>query len=343
MIEWNEHQFQGGPMVSEALIAELLPRAFDSTGKAEGEGKVREWWNLPGGQRFLATTDRISAFDRVLAAVPFKGQVLNELSAFWFRACADIMPNHLVSLPDPNCAVVRGAEPLSVEVIVRGYITGVTSTALWRRYELGERTIYGQAFPDGLRKNQKLPAPVITPTTKGGPTGHDERLEPREVVEKGYVGARLWKQVEEAALALFARGTDIAAKAGLILVDTKYEFGLTPDDSLMLIDEVHTPDSSRFWLASSYGERFEAGLEPESRDKEFVRLFYAELGYRGDGEIPKLDDSVWIKTSLLYQELYEKLTGLPFVPASYPAAPRVLRALEASRTLGAARTEGAKS
>ncbi len=320
-------------MVSEALIAELLSRAFDGTGKAEGEGKVREWWSLPGGRRFLATTDRISAFDRVLAAIPFKGQVLNELSAFWFRACADIVPNHLVSLPDPNCAVVQGAEPLPVEVIVRGYITGVTSTALWRRYELGERTIYGQHFPEGLRKNQKLPAPIITPTTKGGPTGHDERLEPREVVEKGYVEAKLWKRVVDGALALFARGTEIAAKAGLILVDTKYEFGLAPDGSLMLIDEVHTPDSSRFWLASSYDERFEAGREPESRDKEFVRLFYAERGYRGDGEIPRLDDSVWIKTSLLYQELFEKLTGLPFIPASYPAAPRVLRALEASRDI----------
>jgi len=319
-------------MVSEALIAELLPQAFSGTGCAEGEGKVREWWDLGDGTRFLATTDRISAFDRVLAHVPFKGQVLNELSAFWFRECADIISHHLVSMPDPNCAIVRSASPLPVEVIVRGYITGVTSTALWRRYELGERTIYGQKFPDGLRKNQRLPGPVITPTTKGGPTGHDERLEPDEVVTKGYMPTHLWERVKKAAYALFSRGTEIAAHAGLILVDTKYEFGLAPDGALLLIDEVHTPDSSRFWLASSYEERFKAGLEPENRDKEFVRLCYAERGYRGDGVPPELDKSVWIKTSLLYQELYEKLTRLPFVPASYPAQLRVLRALKAARS-----------
>lgn len=316
-------------MVSESLIEELLPLAFGGTGKAEGEGKVREWWRLDGRRRFLATTDRLSAFDRVLAAVPFKGQVLNELSAFWFRATKDIVANHLVSLPDPNCAVVEEASPLPIEVIVRGYITGVTSTALWRRYELGERVIYGQRFPEGMRKNEKLPHPVITPTTKGGPTGHDERLEPREVVEKGYLDAELWTRVQDAAFALFARGTEVAARAGLILVDTKYEFGLAEDGSLLLIDEVHTPDSSRFWLASSYDERFEAGLEPESKDKEFVRLFYAEKGYRGEGEPPKLSDSVWVKTSRLYQELYERLTGQTFVPASYPAQARVLKALDA--------------
>jgi phosphoribosylaminoimidazole-succinocarboxamide synthase len=292
---------------------------------------VREWWRLDGGRRFIATTDRLSAFDRVLAAVPFKGQVLNELSAFWFRLTADIVANHLVSVPDPNCAVVREASPLPVEVIVRGYITGVTSTALWRRYELGERTIYGRHFPEGMLKNEKLPQPIMTPTTKGGPTGHDERLEPREVVEKGYLDAKVWGRVQDAAFALFERGTGVAARAGLILVDTKYEFGLAGDGSLLLIDEVHTPDSSRFWLASSYGERFESGREPESRDKEFVRLFYAEKGYRGDGEPPKLSDSVWAETSRLYQELFEKLTGQPFVPASYPAGPRVLRALDLVR------------
>ncbi len=318
-------------MVSESLIEGLLPLAFVGTGRAEGEGKVREWWRLDGGRRFIATTDRLSAFDRVLAAVPFKGQVLNELSAFWFRLTADIVANHLVSVPDPNCAVVKETSPLPVEVIVRGYITGVTSTALWRRYELGERSIYGRHFPEGMRKNEKLPQPIMTPTTKGGPTGHDERLDPREVVEKGYLDAKVWGRVQDAAFALFDRGTEVAARAGLILVDTKYEFGLADDGSILLIDEVHTPDSSRFWLASSYGERFESGREPESRDKEFVRLFYAEKGYRGDGEPPKLSDSVWAETSRLYQELFEKLTGRSFVPASYPAGPRVLGALELVR------------
>jgi len=318
-------------MVSEDLVRQLMTIAFRGTGKADGEGKVREWWELLGNKRLIATTDRISAFDRVLAAVPFKGQILNELSAFWFRRTEDIIANHLLSLPDPNCSVVEETRPLPIEVVVRGYITGVTSTALWRRYELGERIIYGQRFPEGMRKNEKLPHPVITPTTKGGPSGHDERLEPREVVEKGYLDAAIWNDVQDAAFALFSRGTDCAKRAGLILVDTKYEFGIAPDGSLMLIDEVHTPDSSRFWLASSYEERFEAGLEPESRDKEFVRLFYSELGYLGDGDIPNLPASVWIRTSLLYQELYEKLTGLAFVPCSYPAEERIMRIIIESK------------
>ena len=283
--------------------------------------------------RFIATTDRLSAFDRVLARVPFKGQVLNELSAFWFRQTADIIENHLISVPDSNCSVVREARPLPVEVVVRGYITGVTSTALWRRYELGERVIYGQRFPEGMRKNQKLPRPIITPTTKGGPTGHDERLEPREVVEKGYLDTRTWSAVQDATIALFERGTEVAARAGLILVDTKYEFGLNPDGTLMLIDEVHTPDSSRFWLASSYAERFEAGQEPESRDKEFVRLAYAEKGYRGDGDPPRMPDILWVQASLVYQELYERLTGMDFVPSAYPVEGRVLEALARERAV----------
>jgi len=216
-------------------------------------------------------------------------------------------------------------------VIVRGYITGVTSTALWRRYELGERYIYGQYFPEGLQKTKRLVKPIITPTTKGGPTGHDERLQPKEVVEKGYLDAATWNKVQDASFALFARGTEYAAHAGLILVDTKYEFGILSDQTLVLIDEVHTPDSSRYWEASSYAERFEAGLEPENKDKEFIRLFYAEHGYRGDGEPPQLSDELWVKTSLLYQELYERLTRQSFVPASYPAEARVLAALEMAK------------
>ena len=320
-------------MVPEDLIQMLLPIAFSGTGRAEGNGKVREWWELEHSTRFIATTDRLSAFDRVLAHVPFKGQVLNELSAFWFRQTADIIDNHLISVPDPHCSVVRLAKPLPIEVVVRGYITGVTSTALWRRYELGERVIYGQRFPEGMRKNQKLPRPIITPTTKGGQTGHDERLEPREVVEQGCLDAHTWSAVQDAAIALFERGTEVAIRAGLILVDTKYEFGLKPDGRLMLIDEVHTPDSSRFWLASSYAERFEAGQEPESRDKEFVRLAYAEKGYRGEGEPPRMPDALWVQASLIYQDLYERLTGMDFVPSAYPVEGRVLEALARERAV----------
>jgi phosphoribosylaminoimidazole-succinocarboxamide synthase len=307
--------------------------AFDSCDiKFSGKesGKVRDWYPLGGGKRLIVTTDRLSAFDRVLAAVQYKGQVLNQLSAWWFKNTADIIGNHLLSVPDPNASVVREVQPLPVEVIVRGYITGVTTTALWYRYSLGERSVYGYDFPDGLQKNRPLPQAIITPTTKGGPTGHDERLTCAEVVEQGYLDAATWATVSKAALALFARGQERAAKAGLILVDTKYEFGRTPDGTILLIDEVHTPDSSRYWKAGSYDERLAAGLEPESFDKEFVRMAYATLGYRGDGPVPAVPDSLWEETSALYRGAYELLTGTAFQPGEYPVGPRLERNLLAA-------------
>jgi len=208
-------------------------------------GKVRDWYPLGDGKRLIVTTDRLSAFDRALAAVAYKGQVLNQLAAWWFDATADIIGNHVVSMPDPNAIVALDVEPLPIEVIVRGYITGVTSTALWYRYSLGERSIYGYDFPEGLRKNQPLPFPIVTPTTKGGPTGHDERLSCAEVVGQGHLDEATWTIVHSAALALFARGQERAKAAGLALVDTKYEFGRAPDGSILLIDEVHTPASRR--------------------------------------------------------------------------------------------------
>jgi len=292
-----------------------LPRA--------GSGKVREWWGLPEGRRLIVTTDRLSAFDRVLGELPWKGQVLNELSAFWFGVTSDIVPNHLLSVPDPAAQVVLEAEPFPVEVIVRGYITGVTSTALWRRYELGERRIYGHDFPEGLVKNGALPRAIITPTTKGGPTGHDERLTPAEVVDQGYLDRATWAVVTEAALALFARGQELARKAGLVLVDTKYEFGRAPDGRVLLIDEVHTPDSSRFWRLAGLEERLAEGLEPESMDKERIRLAYAERGYRGEGEPPELPPAIWEETSRLYRDVYEALTGESFRPAPGSLAERL--------------------
>jgi len=211
-----------------------------------------------------------------------------------------------------------------VEVIVRGYITGVTSTALWHRYLLGEREIYGYTFHDGLRKNEQLPEPIITPTTKGGPTGHDERLTCAEVVEKGLLNAKTWEQVQSAALAIFKRGQEVAHKAGLILVDTKYEFGLTDDDSVILIDEVHTPDSSRFWRDETYVDRFVSGIEPENFDKELVRIAYADKGYRGDGEPPVMPTELWASASERYITIYEMLTGETFNAGSYPIETRLL-------------------
>ncbi len=287
-------------------------------------GKVRESFALPDRRRLLVTTDRLSAFDRILTAVPFKGQVLNQLSAFWFEQTRDIIPNHVLDVPDPNVLLAAECELFPIEVIVRGYISGVTKTALWYRYSLGERTIYGYDFPDGLQKNDALPTPIITPTTKGET---DERITCAEVTERGLLDAATWAQVQAAALAIFARGQAIARQGGLILVDTKYEFGRAPDGRVMLIDEVHTPDSSRFWVAETYEERRAAGEEPDNFDKEFLRLWYAERGYRGEGEPPAPTNELITQVSQRYIACYEKLTGKPFAPGAYPAEERITKAL----------------
>ena len=312
--------------ISHALTAVDVAWPYERS-----RGKVRDLFSLPDGRRLIVTTDRLSAFDRVLMAVPFKGQVLNQLSAFWFERTAGLIPNHLLALPDPNISLVRGCETLPVEVVVRGYITGTTQTALWVRYSLGEREIYGYRFPEGMEKNQPLPEPIITPTTKAAAGQHDERLTCAEVVEKGLLDAETWEQVQASALALFRQGQEVARQSGLILVDTKYEFGRAPDGSVMLIDEVHTPDSSRFWRADSFSERLAAGQEPENFDKEFLRLWYAERGYRGDGDPPPATDDLKIQVSQRYIALYEMLTGRPFDPGAYPAGPRVEAALQAYR------------
>ena len=199
-------------------------------------GKVRDIFHLPGGRLALVTTDRLSAFDRILTAIPYKGQVLNQLSDFWFDATSDLIPNHIIAVPDPNMSVVHACEALPVEVIVRGYITGVTQTALWYRYSLGERHIYGYQFPDGMQKNQPLPEPIITPTTKGRAGEHDERITCAEVVGRGLLDADTWDQIQAAALAIFSRGQALAQRGGLILVDTKYEFGRSQDGTVMIID-----------------------------------------------------------------------------------------------------------
>ena len=298
------------------------------------DGKVRVSFALPadagGGRRLFVTTDRLSAFDRVIAGVPYKGQVLNQLAAWWFAQTVDIVPNHVLEIPDPNVLVARSAHPLPVEVVVRGYITGVTSTSLWQQYADGARTIYGHPFPDGLRKNTALPYALVTPTTKAEHGGHDEPITVAEVVEHGLVEPKMWGQTVEAALQLFRRGQQVAAEAGLILADTKYEFGIDEHGSLLLIDEMHTPDSSRYWVADSYHQRLTAGEEPESLDKEVVRRALLATGYRGDGEPPVLPDEVWQQTSARYIDAYERLTGTPFQPGAYPVGPRILEHLHVS-------------
>lgn len=291
-------------------------------------GKVRVAYELPDDRMLFITTDRLSAFDKVVAAVPYKGQVLNQLAAWWFATSGHIVANHAISEPDPNALIAVAARPLPVEVVIRGHITGVTSTSLWKRYAEGQRVLYGHHLPDGLRKNQELPTPLITPTTKAEAGAHDEALTCAEVTELGLLDPKLWARVQEVALALFDHGIVTARKAGLILADTKYEFGLAPDGSLLLIDEVHTPDSSRFWEADSYDDRMRAGEEPESLDKEVVRRALADTGYKGDGPAPVLPDSVWSETSTRYQRAFTRLTASKFEAGASPIADRIKKNLE---------------
>ena len=322
-------------MISQHELAELIPQALNETNlplAGKKRGKVRDWYDLPDGQRLIVTTDRLSAFDRILYRVPYKGQVLNQLSAWWFEQTKDIIPNHIISLPDPNASLVTKVDPIMVEVVVRGYITGVTSTALWYRYSLGEREIYGYTFPDGLRKNEALPEPIITPTTKAE-SGHDERLTVKEVVDKGLLDDKTWEEVQAAALAIFKRGQQVAAKAGLILVDTKYEFGRTPDGKVVLIDEVHTPDSSRYWKADSYRVSFAIGQESENFDKELVRRAYIERGYQGEGTPPELAPQLWAAVSQRYMSIYEMLSDEKFDPGKYPVEPRLRENLKTAGIL----------
>ena len=312
-------------------VAPFLDVDLDLLDRRDGKVRVSYAFGIDPAsgerRRLFVTTDRLSAFDRIIAGVPYKGQVLNQLAAWWFERTADLVDNHVLSVPDPNVLVAREASPLPVEVIVRGYITGVTSTSLWRQYADGARIIYGHPFPDGLRKNTALPYALVTPTTKGSAGSHDVPLSVAEVAEQGHVEPKLWGRVVETALLLFRRGQQVAADAGLVLADTKYEFGTAADGTLLLIDEVHTPDSSRYWVAATYEERLAAGEEPESLDKEVVRRALLDAGYQGDGEPPALDPSVWLAASQRYIDAFERLTGTAFVPGTYPVQPRIEEAL----------------
>lgn len=312
-------------MLTHSELLDAIPTALagvDLPGLGPKQpGKVRDSYTI-AGRRILITTDRVSAFDRVLGLIPFKGQVLNQLSAWWFEQTRDLVANHLLAVPDPNVTIAREAKPLPVEVVVRGYITGVTKTSLWMLYAGGERRPYGLDLPAGLRKNDPLPQPLITPTTKAAFGGHDERLTRFEIIERNLVAEPLWTQVESVALALFARGQQVAREAGLILVDTKYEFGLI-EGELALIDEIHTPDSSRFWTRESYG----SSGEPEHFDKEVLRQWFTARGYHGDGEPPPMPPDFVADVAARYLAAYERLTRRPFEPAEQPAAERIERNL----------------
>lgn len=291
-------------------------------------GKVRERYLISGGNLVLITTDRISAFDMVLGHIPYKGQVLNLLSEFWFDQTEDIIPNHKLAVPDPNVMIVKKAEPVPVEVVVRGYMSGVTITSIWGSYQRGERTIYGIPFRDGYRKGDKLDEPIITPTSKAL-TGHDERLTEREIIEKGIVDKDVWQIIREAALATFKRGQEISEQQGFLLLDTKMEFGFDENGKPILVDELFTPDSSRFVVSDNYLERLGKGEELDHYDKEYFRLAYQrDLGFSGEGLIPRMPLNLKDELSRRYITLFEGLTGKPFEIYQEPIEERIVNNLE---------------
>ena len=279
-------------------------------------GKVRENYDLPDGRRVIIATDRLSAFDIILTAIPFKGQVLTQIARHWFEATKDLCPNHVIEYPDPNVVVAKRLTIMPVEVVVRDYLAGTTGTSLWTMYKKGRREMYGHTFPDGLRENQKLPQTIITPTTKAFDAGHDEELTAAQIVERGLLTQAQWDEVTAKALALFARGREMAAERGLILVDTKYEFGFDEAGNIILADEIHTPDSSRYWFAASYPERYEAGQRPESFDKDFVRSWVTQRCDPYKDAIPEIPAEVVLEAARIYIEAFETITGQTFqVPA----------------------------
>ena len=288
-------------------------------------GKVRDNYDLGDGRRIIIATDRLSAFDRIITAIPLKGQVLTQLARFWFDATRDVCPNHVIEYPDPNVLVCRRLAIMPVEIVVRDYLTGTTGTSIWPMYRAGRREIYGIRFPEGLRENQKLPATIITPTTKAVDGGHDEPITPDEITGRGLLTQQQWLEITELALGLFARGREIAAERGLILVDTKYEFGFDAAGRIILADEVHTPDSSRYWLADSYEERLAAGLPPESLDKDFVRRWVSERCDPYRDPIPAIPRDIILEAARIYIDVYQTITGESFVvpPPDTPVLARI--------------------
>ena len=277
-------------------------------------GKVRENYDLPDGRRIIISTDRLSAFDRILTCIPHKGEVLTQVARYWFDATRDICPNHVLEYPDPCVVVGKRLDILPVEVVVRGYLAGTTGTSILTLYKKGERQMYGMRLPDGMRDNQILPEPVITPTSKEFDGGHDAPLTPEDIVGQGILTAEQWATLSKYALALFARGQQMAAERGLILVDTKYEFGTDSDGTIILADEIHTPDSSRYWLAESYAESFEKGERPASFDKDFVRAWVAARCDPYKDAIPAIPEALVVETSKVYIQAFEAITGQRFMP-----------------------------
>lgn len=276
-------------------------------------GKVRDNYDLPDGRRIIIASDRLSAFDRILAAIPFKGQVLTQTARFWFEATQDLCPNHVIAYPDPNVVVCQKLDILPVEVVVRDYLAGTTATSILSLYKAGQRDMYGIRLPDGLRPNQKLPETIITPTTKAFDGGHDEPLTADDILSRDLLSERRWRQVSEYALALFARGRELSAERGLILADTKYEFGIDREGRILIADEMHTPDSSRYWFKDSYGRHFETGEPPESFDKDFIRNWVVSRCDPYRDAIPEIPPDIILATSQVYIDAFERITGQTFL------------------------------
>jgi phosphoribosylaminoimidazole-succinocarboxamide synthase len=311
-----------GYVLEDATIPEL-PNHY--------RGKVRDNYDLPDGRRIIIASDRISAFDQNLAAIPLKGQVLTQTAKFWFEATADICPNHVIEYPDPNVLVGRRLTILPVEIVVRDYLAGTTGTSILSLYKAGQREMYGIRLADAMRDNERLPQTIITPTSKAFHGGHDEPLTPAEIVEQGLLSQEQWRTVSDYALALFAKGREMARERGLILVDTKYEFGIDESGKIMIADEIHTPDSSRYWFLESYQQRFEAGERPESFDKDFIRTWVVARCDPYEDEIPEIPQDVVLETSRVYIDAFERITGQTFAlpPKDVPVLERVRRNLTA--------------
>jgi phosphoribosylaminoimidazole-succinocarboxamide synthase len=275
-------------------------------------GKVRDNYDLPDGRRVIVASDRLSAFDRILTAIPLKGQVLTQIARYWFEATKDVAPNHVLEYPDPNVVVCRRLRIMPVEVVVRDYLAGTTGTSIWPMYKGGEREMYGFRFPDGMRENQKLERTIITPTSKAFDAGHDEPLTEAAILEQKLLTPAQWHEVSELALRLFARGREMAAKRGLILVDTKYEFGFDGEGRIILADEIHTPDSSRYWFLANYQQRFEAGERQQSFDKDFVRSWVVARCDPYKDPIPEIPSEVMLEAASVYIGAYETITGSSF-------------------------------
>ena len=308
-------------MTRQIDLARVLPHARIAELPNPYFGKVRDCYDLPDQTRILISSDRISAFDRILAAIPFKGQVLTQTARYWFDQTADICPNHVVAYPDPNVVIGRHVTILPVEIVVRGYLAGTTSTSILTQYKAGARQMYGHTLPDGLRDNAALPRPILTPTSKAFDGGHDEPLTPAQILDQKLLTRAQWDAVSAYALALFERGQKMAAQRGLILVDTKYEFGLDADGQILIADEIHTPDSSRYWLADGYEAAFAAGSRPPSFDKDVIRSW---VGARCDpykDPLPEIPAEIVAQTAAVYIDAFEAITGQTFVPDLTGATP----------------------